>query len=519
MAFLNRVKFYPLLLSLLPVFFCSHTINEKEPENNNRKLALKLEAGQKLSGSFYSSTGNDIDYVYAGIDEATLIKGELGAVKGVDSEILFFRQGEATPFKIVNDNKSSLNERFGPYLISPPGVVIAIRPVQAANDGKYAKLKYEFTFDLASASLPMEQEPNENIDEANPVEDSMIRGYYNNALSGNDIEKDFYSIEIPEDKKYRLSVNLSKVTGVDGVLRLYSKEGEKLLTVDNGGAGDEENIYSYGVQGPARLYLGVNSKDYKISDTQYYELRAEVNPYEEKYELEPNDDDANATLIKVEKIFGDFANDQDLDYYKYYNDTLEPVNFFAEVVPDSNFDIVLELLPPKKLPPLVFNDGGDEAVEGIATWIVKPLETIYLKVSKKSVGKTGAYTLNTLMSPPTDDREREPNNSIKTATPLSPEKSITGYVNPGKDQDYYKVKIPGQGKYVIELESPMDCIMSISILDVKGIKTEGKSASQQGKNISFQAILDPEGFILTSCENSARPLYKNPYQLRITKND
>ncbi|MDH4263733.1 MAG: hypothetical protein OEV78_11870 [Spirochaetia bacterium] len=515
----QRIKIYILIPVLLTGLFCSHSISEKEPENNTRKLALKLEPKQILTGTFYSPSGIDIDYIYLTVDDSAMIKGQLSAVKGVDSEILFFNKGELAPFKTVNDNKSSLNENFGPYLISSPGVVIAIRPLQSLNEEKYSKLKYEFSYELTSAPLPMEKESNETIEQANKIENGLIRGYYNNALNGNDIEKDFFSINIPEKQKYRLSANLSKVTGIDGVLRLFSKDGEKLLTVDNGATGEDENIYSYGVQGPTDLYFSVNSKDYKTSSSEYYELKVEVNPYEEKYELEPNNTIRTATPIKVSKIFGDFANDQDVDYYRFYNETFDTVSFFAEVVPGSNYDIGIELYNGINMSPIVYDDGLDEMSEGIASLIIKPLDTIYLKVYKKTIGKTGAYTLNTLISVPSESQERELNNSIKSASNLEPSKGITGYINPGKDLDYYKIKIPVQGKYNIELESPENCTIAISILDVKGIKTEGKNAGKPGENISFQAILDPDSYILVQCNNADKPLYKNPYQLRIFENE
>jgi len=517
MASLLRVNILISLLFISISFSCSHSISEKEPDNDNRKLALKLEPKQKVSGSFYSSTGTDMDYVYVSVDTPALIKGQLSAVKGVDSEILFFRKGEAAPFKIINDNKSSLNERFGPYLISSPGVVIAIRPLQSLNDEKYAKLKYEFFYEIMTPPSSMEQETNDTIELANIIDGGSIKGFYNNALSGNDIEKDNYYIDIPETQKYRLTVNLSKVTGIDGVIRVYSKEGEKLLTVDNGVAGEEENIYSYGVQGPTRLFLSVNAKDYKINDSEYYELKAEVNPYEEKYELESNDSIREATPIKVNKIFGDFSNDQDIDYYRFYNETFDTVSFMAEVVPSSNYDIRLELYYGINVSPIVFDDGSDDVSEGIASWVLKPLETVYLKVNKKSLGRAGAYTLNTQFAPVSENQEREPNDSLRSATVFYTDKYINGYINPGKDQDYFKVKIPMQDKYSVELESPPECAMTVSILDVKGIKTEGKTASNPGENIELKAILDPDSFVLISCENSLKPMYKSPYRIHVIK--
>ena len=518
MAKIHQVRKY-LLIFLIQNFFCSHVITEKEPENNIRKQAVKLDPGKKLSGSFYTPTETDIDYLYVTVDSPAMIKGELTAVKGVDSEILFYHKSEAAPFKIINDNKSSLNEKFGPFLISSPGVVIAIRPNASVKEEKYAKLKYEFMYELTTAPMPMEIEPNDSIIQANPFEGDLIHGFYNNALSGDDIEKDYYAVDIPDKQKYRLSAKLSGIDGIDSVLRLFSKEGEKLLTIDNASSGGKENIYSYGVQGPTTLYLSVNSKDYKISNMEYYELEISVDPYDEKFELEPNDSFREATPIKVSKIFSDFANDHDVDYYRFYNETFDTLSFSAEVVPGSNFDIRLDLYSGINSTSTVFDDGGDDMSEGISNWTIKPLETLYLKVNKKSQGKTGSYTLNTASVSFTENQEREPNNSMKVATILEPEKSITGYINPVKDIDYFKIKIPVQNKYIIELESPIEAAMTISILDQKGIKTDSKSASQQGKNISFETILDPESFIMLNCENTTKPLYKNTYRLRITASE
>ena len=519
MSFRSSVAISFLIMAISLDFQCSRSFNEKEPDNNTRKLALKLEPGQKLSGSYHSQSDTDVDYVYMTVESPSMIVGQLGAVKGVDSEILFFRKGEIVPFKVVNDNQSSLNERFGPYLVSPPGAVIAIRPKQNVNDEKYSNLKYQFYYDILSPPEQVEQESNDTPELANSLEKNIIRGFYNNALGENDIEKDYYFIDIPENQKYRLSAKLSKVTGVDGVIRLYSKDGEKLLTIDNGAMGEEENIFSYGVQGPTKLYFSINAKDYKISESEYYELSAEIHPYEEKYELEPNDSIREATPVKVNKIFGDFSNDQDVDYYRYYNESFDTVNYFAEVVPSSDFDVRLELYPGINSSSVIYDDGGSELSEGVSNWIVKPLETIYFKVSKKSLGKTGAYTLNTASASASENLESEPNDSIKTATVVTQDKIITGYVNPGKDQDYYVIRIATQNKYTIDLESLPECRMSVSVLDPKGIKTEGKTASASGENIQFSAILDPGSYILVSGDNVAKPMYKNNYRLRIFLNE
>lgn len=499
--------------------FCSKKISENEPQNNIRKQALRLEPGQKLTGSYYSTNGLDIDYVYTEVTKPAMIKGHLSAVKGVDSEIQFFRKGEAMPFKTVNDNKSSLDERFGPFLIDEPGVVIAIRPVQPVNDHKYANLNYDFSFELFSPPEPVEQESNDTFEEANAItEGGVINGYYNNALNGNDLEKDFFYLDLPEEKKYRVSANVRGVAGVDSILRMYSQDEEKLYVADDSGPGEPENIFSQGVQGPARIYFSVSAKDYKISESEYYQLKVTADPYEEKYELEPNDSISDATPIKVDKIFGDFSSGQDTDYYKFSNEKLETVNLSVELVPTSRYDIKLEFYPSRNAVPVVFNDGNEEASEGIATWSVKPLETVYLKISAKTM-HAAAYVLNTEISSLPENQESEPNDSLKKATDLYPGKTMTAYMNPKTDRDYFKFKIPGQDKYDIRLESLSECTMEIAILDVRGNKTEGKVAGKPGEEIAFSTILDANGYALVTCENMSRPAYTSQYRLSIEKSE
>ncbi|MDH4201023.1 MAG: hypothetical protein OEV66_11695 [Spirochaetia bacterium] len=516
---MRALKKEAILLLVLPFLIsglhCARSVHEKEPDNNYPYGADKLKPSQKFIGSFYSKAGTDIDYVYIAVNHPAMITGRLSAVKGVDSEILFSHMDETYPYKQVNDNKSSLYEKFGPFFIDSPGVIIALRPMQPANDEKYIHINYEFQYEIQTPLPSMEIEANDTLEQANPIFGNMARGYYNNALANNSIEKDFFYIDLPKAQKYRLSTSLSGTPGIDAVLRLYAGNGDTLLTVDDTAVGGKENIFSYGVFGPTRMYFSVNSKDSKTSDARYYELQATAQLYEDKYELEPNDVIREATPIKTNQIFGDFSNRQDVDYYKYFNETLEPVNLSIEVAPASDDDIRLELFPQIKSLPIVFDDGGEGVSEGIAAWYIKPLETVYLKLSHKNQSGTGAYVLNALTSPVAANQEREPNNTRNTANSISTNETFEGHINPSNDIDYYRIKAGAQGKYNIDLESPLNCEMNVSILDSKGIKTEGKTASRSGENIFFQTILDPGSYILVRCENAGQALYKSLYRLEI----
>jgi hypothetical protein len=517
MSFLYFARAVLFLGSLFIFSFCSRSINEIEPDNDTRKQASRLDSGQKITGTFYSNSGTDIDYLYIPTEIPVMIAGELTAVKGIDSEILFFKKGDGIPFKIVNDNKSSLNEKFGPYFITEPGVVIAIRSRQPVNADEYKSMKYEFSYHVSEPPLAVEVESNDSLETANEINSEITRGYYNNALSNDEVEKDFYSIDLPEKKKYRVSVKLSGVAEIDSILRMYSGSGDLLQIEDSGISGEPENIFSYGFDGPGKVYFSVNAKDYKVSEASYYELKVTVDEYEEKFELEPNNTVTRATSIAVNQIFGDFSTSDDVDYYKYFNNSFESIKFGVEVLTNSNIDVILEIFPLASSQSLLINDSGPGSSEGIANYHIKPLETVYIKVSTGNTHGSGAYTLNTSMEIFEDGFEKEPNNTPKAANTIFIDKPVMAYISPKDDQDWFKIKIPDQLRISIDLENPSFCRASLAILDSKGNKTDGKTASSMGDKISLSSIVEPNGYIKVTCEDMDKPGYLDPYKIRIVE--
>jgi len=498
---------------------CGGKLSEDESSNNKRETAQLIEPGQLFTGTYYSESGNDIDYVYITVDKPKIIRGSLSGVKGIDSEILFFNKGQSKPFKVANDNASSLGETFGPFRITSPGVVMAIRSRKSIRDKNYTDKPYEFTVTVEEAPSSIEIEPNDSIAEAMEVTDSYVRGYYNSVFTGlRKIEEDYFVLVLPEKKKYRLSANLSGVQGIDPVLRLYSEEKEKLLKVDNGEDGHGEEILSYGILGPTKIYVSVSAKNNGVSNMEFYELNFDVSEYEQKYEFEPNDSMNSATNLVAEKIFGGFSSSTDIDYYWFYNKTTEPVAFSVEVIPAGSIDLNLRLNIGKSSDALIFNDGGDEVPEGITSWKLSPGETAYVRVAAEKVkpGDALEYTLSWETSSLAQGFEHEPNNDKQHANAIKPGYTWKGYLNPISDSDYYIIRIPRQGTYNIKAEGPTGCVLSLNVTDRKGYKTDG-AKSEQNK-LSLDAILEPGGLFVVSCSDgglldNTEPVYKAPYTI------
>ncbi|MES0490426.1 MAG: hypothetical protein ABUK01_10565 [Leptospirales bacterium] len=512
-----------LILSYIvfAIFFlhCGGKLSEDESVNNVRKTGQLIEPGQAFTGTYYSDSGIDIDYVYITTDSPKMIRGNLSGVKGIDGEVLFYNEGQRKPFKIANDNSSSLGEKFGPFRIDSPGVVMAIRSSKPVNDASYKDRPYEFTVLLEPAPTSIEIEPNDSLNEAMEITGSYVRGYYNSVFTSlRKIEEDYYVLVLNEKKRYRLSANLSGVQGIDPVLRLYSQDKEKLLKVDNGETGHGEEILSYGVLGPAKIYVSVSAKNNGVSDAEYYELDVEVSEYDEKYEFEPNDIIDHATKLVAEKIFGGFASPTDIDYYWFYNKTTEAVAFSVEVVPAGSIDLNLELFIGKSSQPITYNDGGEEVPEGISSWKLAPGETAYVRVAAEKVkpGVTLEYTLSWEATSLAQGFELEPNNEKLQANPIKPGYSWKGYINPVTETDYYVIRIPKQGNYHIKVDGPPGCAISLSVTDKKGFKTDGALSEQN--ELTMDAILEPGGFFIVSCEGGKsdpdlEPVYRSPYTI------
>jgi len=515
----NLIVSFTLLIFLSG---CNKKLMEIEPDNNIRKNAQQIKSGQIFTGSFFSTNGLDTDYIYVMTDKEVMIKGKLSGVKGVDSEILFFKKGEIRSFKTINDSQDSLEEKFGPLLISPPGVVIALKTLQPLNDSSYEKLMYQFVVELLSPPVPVEREPNDTLDNAELMKDNFINGFYNNIYTSyNDTETDYFSYLIQDSQKFRVSAMVTGVQNIDSVLRVFSETGEQIFVLDNGIAGEPEKMSPIGINGPAKIIFSISAKDNGYSEIDYYQLSVNAELYDDKFELEPNDSMINGTQIRVNKVFGDLSSGSDIDYFWIYNDSPEPRLLSAELASNSSADLVFEVFFGKKGVPLLFNDAPDDAVEGFVSRYVKPQETVYFKVSQSDKGNKRPieYTLNSWFSDYEPNIEKENNDTTESANIISVTEPIKGFISPNKDQDYFKIDLTKPERYKLSIDSIDGCVTSLSVMDKKGIRTDTVSSDHAGSPVSIVSIIEPGGYIVVNCTIQEKTLYKTPYSLSFQKLD
>lgn len=504
----------------MALFHCKKEIPEEEPLNDKVQSAPRVSAGDKIKGSYYSQAGRDIDFIFLEAPSPLLVKAALSPVKGVDSIIMLFEGAGDLPAKVVDDHLTSLPEAFGPFLVNPPGVWIAVSPKKGRNDPAYQD-DYLYTLELKTFALPaipeaMEGEPNDDLEDANPVVTGEYYGFFNNQRSGPSTEKDLFVIEFSGEVRHRLSVAFEPPPEIDGVLRLYDEKMNPLLTIDRNGKGKPENILSYGVRGAGLKYLSLHAKGGEVAE-EPYRLVVESAPYDDRYEFEPNDDLEKATPLRQEVTFGDFSTQQDIDYYYYYNLSTEVKTLSFVLQPSDNFDIRMELVSAAGSRPIVFDSGGEGEAEAAVNRTLKPLDSVYLRaILPKSAGEAAAtYRLVFHEGAASQDEEMEPNDEKKFSSPIEPGETLWGYMNPARDIDTFKSGGAG-GRYLVQWRAPGGCQGVVRIFDAKGVMTDSKRGQAMGEEFEFPAIFDSGGYVELSCSKSEKDVYSQKYELTIT---
>ncbi len=512
-----QVKITISLLSCLLFLSCYGTVSEVEPDNNQRKKAQIVKSDQTFEGSYYSAKGRDIDYLYLPVEKGHMIRGSLSGVKGIDGIVSMYRYDKKTPFKIISDSLSSLGEEFGPIWIEPPGVIITIQPKRNVNQPEYQELYYTFTPNIFAPSTPIEYEPNDTLETAQEIENQHMLGYYSNVFATpKRLERDFFYFDIKEKKKFSVNVKLSGVQGIDTIMRVFSKNYEKLKVIDEKAIGQGENLLSYGVQGPSRLYLGINSKDHKINPNQYYEIEITKSEYQSKNELEPNDTLNRASILKEDETSGEISDRHDVDYYSYKNENRWPVQLSLRIVPEDNLNPRLEFIRRKKSK-ILFDDGGKDEDEGLSNRIIAAKENIYIKIFTLDWEGSDSLPYKIILQAKqlVDNVEKEPNNKRIYANDVIPDSSVVGYINPNLDVDYFRLKTRKQDKFKILLDGIPDCRLSLSIADKLGYVSRNRVSKSMGDGISLTGIIEPDGLIILQCKRSKDNLFAAPYNMSI----
>ena len=172
---------------------------------------------------------------------------------------------------------------------------------------------YELLSELRPYDGRTELEPNDQRDDATPLEKDAVTGHI--APAG---DADWYRVNADVSTRTILRADLLPVAGLDLILTVTDDIGQPLLTVDNGIKETPEVLTGIGITN-ATYYLVVSEKSGKGSDARNaYTLTKTLAPWQPGLEWEPNDSTATAQALKVgESVDGYLAPKNDVDFYEF----------------------------------------------------------------------------------------------------------------------------------------------------------------------------------------------------------
>lgn len=516
----NQLSFFVgifLLLACNPSY-----VLEQEP-NNDVKTAQLVKSHTLIKGTYYSSWGRDRDCYRYELNEPKMFRAKVSGVKGVDVRMYVYFLDENRPKKIIDDNLSSLGESLGPIYVDAQNVVLCLEPHNALNQEEYQKLFYEFTASLFSPLAGVEREPNDYPEEANEISQESIVGYYNHGIlirqEGREIlERDYYVMELFEDKRYLVNFELTPVAGIDPVVKIFNSQQEQIRLVDEKGISQGEYLWHFGVTGPGKLYFSISAKDRKMNFADYYEFKVKLEEYAEQVEFEPNDSMEKATHLTREEFSGTLTDKGDVDFFWLVNPNSYALEYQVVLENKSQLNLILESFTKEGRKLNTYNDSPAGLNEAISSLILSEGEGVFLKVSavNPSVELFPAHYVFRIRSQiPLDFSEREPNNRMQEANPLAIGSTIIGYINPNSDQDVFFVNSKKRFQAKVIVEGIPGCRMLLRVGDKTGAIYESRESRREGEGLSVTFSCEAQSYLFLYCNRASQNLYSLPYKLSI----
>jgi hypothetical protein len=304
----------PEAFYMLKVSLHDQTFHEEHEPNDIFEQATPIVAGDEVRG-FYSPAFNkqkkddpsqreddfysiDID---ASLEKPLVADINLTGVPGVTGSLILYDSGKNVLSRSVGTSGSEVSIKGRGIVRSGRYYIDVLSAEYESNHEKPYFLKVT----LKDYDRTSELEPNDSIETANLYIDHPIKG---SVFPAND--KDYFRIQITEP--VLLTADVSFNEGVDGIIRLFDLSGKKLVETNSFREGKNERIPSYYVK--TDTFIEVSAKTKKQQEAAY-ELNISKSPYEEGFEIEPNNDRDSATKITGKTIKGYLTYRKDRDFF------------------------------------------------------------------------------------------------------------------------------------------------------------------------------------------------------------
>ncbi len=202
----------------------------------------------------------------------------------------------------------------------------------------------------------------------------------------------------------------------------------------------------------------------------------------------------------------------ELDYYKFYIDSSGLARIKVDDIPE---DMLTEIS--------LYNKNVESAGYKAAS---NPGDSTTLKIDllgpgwyyiriKDNANKaySNPYSLTVDFEPSPD--QYEPNNGIGDATGIELGDTISAYICPVVDTDYYKINMDSPGVLVLKVsEVPEDMLPELTLYNKNGEGIGYKVASNPGDSVTLEQGVSDPGIYYLKIKDNAGKAYSDQYTLK-----
>ncbi|MGA9097910.1 MAG: hypothetical protein WB392_03165 [Methanotrichaceae archaeon] len=320
----------------------------------------------------------------------------------------------------------------------------------------------------------------------------------------------FYSFKVDNSGIVKLKLN-DVPNDMRATLQLYDKNFNSIGYSQASNDGDEVSLEK-GVQGPGWFYIQVQDADGK-SHNEPYSLNISFEPAPDQYD--PNPNFFRASEVKPgDTINAYICPSGESDFYKVFVNTSGIFKLKLEDVPDD-MRATLQLYD-KTFSSIGYSQASNAGDEVSLKKGVQGPGWFYIGVQDAD-GKAHSqpYALNIAFEPAPD--QYDPNPNFFRASEITQGQSITGYICPSGESDFYKFYMGSSGTVKVSLDGvPADMRATLQLYDKTFSGIGYSQASNPGDKVSLVKDVQGPGWFYVGVQDADGKAHSQPYTLTVS---
>ncbi|HQF17230.1 MAG TPA: hypothetical protein PLI05_09205 [Methanotrichaceae archaeon] len=350
-----------------------------------------------------------------------------------------------------------------------------------------------------------EEEPNNDKGDANQIEFHSPVGVSGSITPADDVDYFRFYVEsagmlevklgqVPEEMKARID--------------LYGKNFNWVTRVDASNPGDEVVLVA-AIPGPGQGFLAISDLNRKAHPTDY-SFVVDFQPAAD--DGEPNNQAGDATDLSFDQtITAHICPVDDVDFYKLYVDSAGILVVGLDRVPD---DMKTRIdLYNKNMAWVTRKDASNAGDEITMEVDIAGPAAHYIAISDLNrLARADPYTFQVQFRPAPD--QNEPNNQVGDSTDIGLGQSVSGYICPVDDVDFYKIYVDAPSILEVKLEAVPESMRARIDLYGKNFNwITRKDASNAGDTITLESDLSGPGSYYIAVSDLDRKAHDQEYDI------